>query len=332
MMQLHYPTLKTLLGFLSFVGLLVHVMETDNRKNQRLEVFGILKEAVTIPCKSIYFLTFTIIISFPLLSFMIYYETFLFKTMVETWDLLSTRDYSDYIWPLPYPLIPENMNQDLAYKLIQLGLLYLVPLHLLDLFTMVLTIALASKVYSSEDRPLIDKPIYMAKLRGTFITSLYVLFWSTCTLLGLIWLVINSIFLTNFIYIVLFSVIYGAAFVALLMKYLEWSAQWNMAVVISILKEVKGVDALVLSGYLCRGTEKLGRILMLVFFAWGVCLRLPCLVFGYHEIGIGMVLQNVFYSLGNVIKWMACMVYFYDCKKRVLEKKVEGAVWNVECG
>ncbi|XP_044490441.1 uncharacterized protein LOC123214627 [Mangifera indica] len=311
-------------------------MGTDNRKNLRLEVFGILKEAVSILCKNINFLIFTIIVSFPLLSFMVYYETFLFKTMVETWDLLSPRDYSNYNRPLPYQLITENMNRDFAYKLIQLGLLYLVPLHLLELFTMLLTIDLASKIYSSEDRPLtfkemIEKPIYKAKLSSTFITSVYVLFLSTCTLLGLIWLVINySIMLRNFIYNVLFTVIYGAAFVALLMKYLEWSAQWNVSVVISILEKVKGVEALVLSAYLCRGSEKRGRLLMLVFFAWGVCLRLPCLVLGCYEGGFGMVLQNVFNSLGNVIKWIACMVYFYDCKTRILEKKVDEEVGNVE--
>ncbi|KAJ0037383.1 hypothetical protein Pint_23015 [Pistacia integerrima] len=315
-------------------------METESKdiqKNQKLEVFGILKEAVTIPCKNINFLVFSIMISFPLFSFLIYYESFLLKTLAQTSDILSTHSYSNYNWPLPDHLITESMNKDIAYKLIQLGLLYLLPLHLLELFTMLLTIDLASKIYSSEERPtmtlkeMIDKPIYIAKLGAALITSVYVLILSTCTLLGLIWLVINYyILLRNLIYNVLFAVIYGSAFVALLTKYLEWSAQWIMGIVISILEEIKGVEALALSAYFSRGNEKRGRVLMLVFFVWGVCLRLPCLVFGCYESGNGMVLQNVFYSLGNLIKWVACMVYFYDCKKRILEKKIDEEVGIVE--
>ena len=43
---------------------------------------------------------------------------------------------------------------------------------------------------------------------------------------------------------VLFAVSYGAAFVALLTKFLEWSAMWNMSIVISTLEGLYGLKHL----------------------------------------------------------------------------------------
>ncbi|KAK2636438.1 hypothetical protein Ddye_031230 [Dipteronia dyeriana] len=233
---------------------------------------------------------------------------------------------------MPDHHMTKQFNKDFGYKLIQLGLLYLVPLYLLELFSVLVTVDLASKIYNTEERSItlkemIHKPISKAGFRGTFITSLYVLFLSTCTVLGLIWLVIHyyAVF-RNFSFYLFFAVLYGVSFVALLTKYLEWSALWNMSVVISMLEEIYGVEALALSAYFNRGSEKRGQRLMLVFFVWGLGLRLPCLFLGCHESGNGIIVQVLFSGFGNVIKWVACMIYFYDCKKRVLEKKVDEEV------
>ena len=91
-------------------------------------------------------------------------------------------------------------------------------------------------------KEMIHKPIYGARLRGTFVTSFYVLFLSACTQLGLIWLVTYYyVIFANSVVDVLFAVSYGAAFVALLTKHLEWSAMWNMSIVISTLEGSYGL-------------------------------------------------------------------------------------------
>ncbi|KAL5762031.1 hypothetical protein ACOSP7_018295 [Xanthoceras sorbifolium] len=310
-------------------------METESRhtKNKKkLEVSHILMEALTIPYKHINFFIFTVIVSLPLFSFLVYYETFLQSTLLETSNILTiSSDGYNYHWPIPDKYMIRKLNKDFGYKLIRLGLLYLGPLHLLELFSMLVTVDLALKI-CIEDRSMtlkemIHKPISKARFRGALVTSFYVLFLSTCTVLGLIWLVTYYyVIFRNFSFYVFFAVLYAVSFVALLTKYLEWSALWNMSVVISILEEIYGVEALALSAYFNKGSEKRGQLLMLVFFVWGHGLRLPCLFLGCHESGNLIIVQILLSGLGNVIKWVACMIYFYDCKKRILEKKVDEEV------
>jgi Na+-driven multidrug efflux pump len=122
------------------------------------------------------------------------------------------------------------------------------------------------------------------------------------------------------------AVFYGVAFVALLTKYLEWSAMWNMSIVISVLEGISGYEAFALSAYFSKGSERRGLILMIVFFVWGLGLRLPCLYFGCYEGWLGISVQIRLFCLRNVLKSVVCMVYFYDCKKRILEKKVDEEV------
>ncbi|KAL4639139.1 hypothetical protein ACB092_03G196400 [Castanea dentata] len=272
-------------------------------RNQKLGVFDILKEALIITFKNFNFIIFILLTSLPLFGFMVYYESFLQETL---------------------------MTKHVFYELLQLGFLYLVPLHLFELCTVIVTVDLSSKIHAQE-RPMtlkemIHKPICGARLRGTFITSIYVLYISTCTLLGLIWLVTYYFILENSIIEVFFAGFYGAAFLLLLVKYLEWSAMWNMSIVISVWEGIYGGEALALSDYLCKGSKGRGVLLMFVFFVWGLGLRLTCLYFGCYEGGIGIVAQISLFCLGNVLKWVVCMVYFCDCKKQTLEKKFDEEV------
>ena len=292
-------------------------------RNQKLGVFDILKEALIITFKNFNFIIFILLTSLPLFGFMVYYESFLQETLVETYDILKqSPGYSG--WPVPN-FIYNKMTKHVFYELLQLGFLYLVPLHLLELCTVIVTVDLSSKIHAQE-RPMtlkemILKPIYGARLGGTFITSICVLHLSTCTLLGLIWLVTYYVILGNSMIEVFLAVFYGVAFVALLTKYLEWSAMWNMSIVISVLEGIYGYEAFALSAYFSKGSERRGLILMIVFFVWGLGLRLPCLYFGCYEGWLGISVQISLFCLRNVLKWLVCMVYFYDCKKRTLEKK-----------
>ncbi|RVX10529.1 hypothetical protein CK203_016960 [Vitis vinifera] len=152
----------------------------------------------------------------------------------------------------------------------------MLPLHLLEFFNSAVTVNLASKLQPGEKpmalREMVCELFHNAKLKGPFITSVYVLLLSTCAFLGLVWLTAN--------------------------KYLDWSVEWNMSIVLSILKEPYGAEALQLA-----------------------CLQARC-----NVRGSGILIQVMLLCMGNVVKWMVFMVYFHNCKKRILRKAIAGEV------
>ncbi|GLT36529.1 hypothetical protein SLA2020_109020 [Shorea laevis] len=292
-------------------------------QKQKLELLDIIKEAMFIPVKNINFFFFIIITSFPLFCLLVSSEILLQSTFTEISHTLNYQPsfHLPFTWPTPFDII-SNLGDELLYRLVQLGLLYLVPLHLLEFCSAFMTINVASDIYTEERKmslkEIVQKPIHKAKLRAAFITSVYAHALSTSTLLGLMWLVTAyyAIF-WNSVVSVFFAVFHGAAFVALLMKYMEWSAAWKMSVVISIVEEKYGMDALVISDYFLRGSEQRGLFLMLFFSGLDFVIRMVGLYW------CGIILQVFLLCLCNTMKWMASMVYFYDCKSRILEKKVD---------
>ncbi|KAK4263253.1 hypothetical protein QN277_028690 [Acacia crassicarpa] len=332
------------------------VMQQEKQK-KKLEVFDILKEAFGIFLQNINFFILTFLSSLPLFYFMVYFETSLQETLAETLEIFNGRpDYPRYyhrsnpnefigrfrknkiLYADPdYPLYYHRSNPDefigrlsknFALKLIHLGLIYLGPLHVLDLCSAIVTIYLASKLRSGEKhmalKDMFQKFVDMSYLRGTFITSIFVQFLTNCHLLGLLFIVINFFVVLRYISSYgLFAVICCLGFEKLLRMYLEWSAMWNMSIVISVLEGMHGIDALVLSGYFNRGCQRRGLFLMLFFFAWGQFLRIPCLYIGCYKRGNGILVQAGLFCVVNLLKWVACMIYFYDCKERNLKKKVD---------
>lgn len=97
-----------------------------------------------------------------------------------------------------------------------------------------------------------------------------------------------------------------------------------MSIVLSILKEPYGAEAFAVSSHFSRGSEKCGRLLVLVFLAWGLGLRLACLQARCNVRGGGILIQVMLLCMGNVVKWMVFMVYFHNCKKRILRKTIVG--------
>ncbi|GFY88301.1 hypothetical protein Acr_06g0002410 [Actinidia rufa] len=226
-------------------------------------------------------------------------------------------------WPLPFYLI-DRLSKDCCFKLIQVSIVYLVPLHLLELFSAVLTVDLASKLHTGETpmnfSEIVQRSIKEARFKGPLITSILVHYLSTCTILGIIWLVIQYYYISRNLYHgYLLVIVFAAAFIALLTKYLEWSAMWNMSIVISVLEEVCGTEAYALSDRFSRGNNGYGLLLMLVFFLWGFVLRSLCLRFGCYEKVGGIVVPASLLWVGNLIKWVACTIYFYNCKEQNLE-------------
>ncbi|GLT36530.1 hypothetical protein SLA2020_109030 [Shorea laevis] len=292
-------------------------------QKQKLEFLDIIKEAMFIPVKNINFFFFIIITSFPLFCFSVSSEIWLQSTFTE---ILHTLNYQPSFhlpstWPTPFVII-TNLDDELVYKLVQLSLLYLVSLPLLEFCSAFMTINVASDIYTEERKmslkEIVQKPIHKAKLRAAFITFVYAHVLSTCTLLGLMW-VVTACYANfwNSAVSVFFAVYHAAAFVALLMKHMEWSAAWKVSVVISIVEEKYGMDALVISDYFNRGSERRGLFLMLFFSGLDFVIR----VVGLYCCGI--IFQVCLLCLCNTMKWMASMVYFYDCKSRVLWKKVD---------
>ncbi|XVF44034.1 hypothetical protein PTKIN_Ptkin02bG0087800 [Pterospermum kingtungense] len=298
----------------------VEMENHSNKLNQKLELFNILKEALMIPYKTTNFILLSFLASLPLLCFMVFHEMILQRTLRVTWDIL--RQPPTYFNHWLIPMNATSMAKDFFYKLIRLALLHLLPLHLSQLCAAVVTVDLSSKTYMKEKpitpKEMLQRLLNKERFKGILVTSAYVDFVSTCFLLGSTWLVTNYyILVSNLFYNVFTASLFRVAAIALLVKYLEWTAIWNTSIVISVVEEIHGADALGLSAYFCRGSERRGLWLMLVFFMWGVGLRLACF---WNEIGWRTILQVSLICLGNVIKWVACVIYFYHRKELITKQ------------
>ncbi|XP_004509837.1 uncharacterized protein [Cicer arietinum] len=299
-------------------------MEIETNHKQKLEVSDILKEAFMIFVKNLNFIIFTFVTSLPLFCIMVYFEIQLQETLVETLNIINPKHnhFRDFGYML------DLMNTAYFLKLIQLGIIYMVPLHVLEFCTAIVTIDLASMISLKEKKmtlkEMFQKPFEPSKLRGSFLTFIYVLFLTTTHQLGLLWIVINYHFFLKGLSYVLFGVICSMLFAKVLKMYLEWSSMWNMSFVISILEGIYGIDALALSVNFSKGCHEKGLFLMLIFFAWEHFLRLSCyLIGGYYEQGNGIFIQVGLMCIVIPLKWVVFMIYFNDCKEKQLEKKMD---------
>lgn len=301
---------------------------------EKLNVLEILKEAIKIPYKCPKFIFLTFLTSLPLIITMLLHEIVLQASMVETKSILTPLSgylnsyyFDSYQYFGSYNAELDTivmLFHNISPRFFQLAFLYLVPLHLLDLFNTIITVNSASTIYAGRPVSLAEMLLTpfrnMSRIQGLLITSLYVLLLNSFVLLGLVWAVTNSVFplLGTF-----FMIAYGMASIVLLVKWIEWSAVWNNSIIFSVLDDKHGLDALGASGYFCRGSRNRGLNLMMMFFVWRIFLRLSCYYVGGHEKWIDLVVTSFLSCVGNVMKWVVCTVYFYDCKKRTMEKKFD---------
>ena len=291
-------------------------------ENPKPEFLTILKETSKIPFKNIRFTCFLLFASLPLLFFMFLFELLLEKSLKEFSNVLLTAPSylpkaKYYGFSIMYYL--EEKKMELIWnsyqKWIVLSLIYLFPLHMLEFLTAFFTIDLTSKIHTDDhkcssisikDMILGDK----GRLKGSFLTYVYVLFVLASFLFGFIGLMTNL-----YGFHLIFELIFLAVFTASLPKYLELIAILNTGMVASVLEEVQGIGALSYSFYLCKGKERLGRDLMLVFFVWTWGARIPCLFFDDGEIGV--VWRTCLQWLGSLMKWVVCVVYCHQCKSKI---------------
>ncbi|KAB2624699.1 hypothetical protein D8674_016359 [Pyrus ussuriensis x Pyrus communis] len=290
---------------------------------QKLGFFDILRQPLNLTYKNTHFILLTFLSSLPLFCFLLYYELLLQKTLVRISEFVRHQhlDSFGYDWQTLLHTATRTIVI-FSNNLIQLGILYLVPFHLLELCSVYATVDSASKSHRPE-----QKPTIRAGLRGTVVTSIWVLFFSTCTLLGSTWLAsIYYVILRNLggKYNMYFGVFYRAACMALLAKYLEWSTIWNMAIVISVLEDKHGANALMLSASLIRSSERRqhqGLVISLVFSVFGLGLRASCLFFACCGRRNGVVAHAGVFCIVNVMKWVVFVVYFNNCKRQSLGRK-----------
>ncbi|XP_004504096.1 uncharacterized protein [Cicer arietinum] len=312
-------------------------MENETKqviKHKNMDIFHILKQTIIIYFKNINFILFTFLTSLPYFFLMLYFETLFQQTVVQTPQIISSLPFLEKN-PIRFQSISITNNillidvpsfsEDYLPVLLQLALIYTFPLHFLEFCSTVITMKLSSKLISSDNKmslkDMFQNSIDISMMIGTFITSLYVLTLSNCLLIAFPWTVSNcySLFSVFGLYL-LVPLICCVAVGKLLMVYLEWSAIWNMSIVISVLDGIYGVGALRVSYFFSSGNRKRGLLLMLVFFVFGICLRLICIYFECYKGGNGIFLQIGILTVVNTLKWVSCVIYFNDCKERKLEK------------
>jgi hypothetical protein len=300
-------------------------------EEKQLGFFDLLKESLKTPFRNPNLIIFAFFSSLPLFSFLIMYETVFQQTMIKTLkDILKERtshfDVLDY-----YDAIPgatERLIEGISSEFFLLCLIYLGILHLLDLFSMIAIVDIASMIYKGDRKAMNLKDmlctcIKETRIKGPLITSIYALLLDSLISVGLVSTVMY-IFLGSIASF--FSMVFALVFIGLLSKYIEWSAVWNMGILISILEEKHGDVALIISAYLSRGSRQRGFLLMLVYFLWRFALRLGCVYVGWDKGGSGVAVTAVHASLVCLAKmwlWLIFMVYFYDCKKKRLHEKID---------
>ncbi|CAO2829236.1 unnamed protein product [Amaranthus hypochondriacus] len=285
---------------------------------QELKSFEILKSALKIFTSNTKFMLLIICCILPLFSFMVFSE-------------IKLQEAIDYAL--------SNSTEDFIPEILKLCLFYVFLYPILECVSICYTIKVAEKLHVGETK-LTIKDIVSQKhsLKGPFITYLYVYFQSLVTFLGLLGVIGNykiSSFISYYSYFeyveiglnILSIAFHSMIFFCLFYKYLEWSAIWNLGMVISVIEEQNGIAVLGISDYYGNKCKKTGFELMLVFFLTGNVLRVFCLYGGLCNgsfAGVLITCVNIMmFLLANLVKWIAFLLYYYHCKQQVMEKKVD---------
>lgn len=110
-----------------------------------------------------------------------------------------------------------------------------------------------------------------------------------------------------------------------------------MSLIVSVLEQeegedgekgIYGSDALSLSAWYRKGHETRDVWMMLMFLIFALTTRMPCLYSkcSLSSSGNGVLYTGLYVGLicfGNVLKWLACVVRYHDCKARPLRKKAD---------
>ncbi|CDY47643.1 BnaC05g18990D [Brassica napus] len=252
----------------------------------------LLKRARKLLCGNINLLLFLFICFLPLFFSLIFFELSLQTTILVASEYFSREvKFWGYYYTAPRD---HALLKNLISLLLQTFLLYLFPYSFLDLLTTTTIVSASSLVYTSEEEPLrlgqlVRRTVEICRNRieGCLITSLFILL-----IIG------EDLNPSRILFDSVIALFHGAVFIVLLAKFSKWRH------------------------------EKSGLWVMLVFMLFALAMRIPCLCLKCSESLSGNgVLYTSFYvgliCVGNIIKWVASVVLYCDCRTRVLEKKCD---------
>ncbi|KAJ0052730.1 hypothetical protein Pint_02677 [Pistacia integerrima] len=204
---------------------------------EKLDFFGIIKEAIKLPFKNLNFIIVFIAL-LPFFCFFLLHEIIFQHNLIQALTFMSHSSGCYNIFSCIQELIGKISPKNLISFLSLIGFV-----HLVDLLNTIITVFTASVIYLEDQDPmnlkdLITKSMKKVSFKGPLITSICALLLTSLTLIGLLTLSINF-YVSIFVF---FKILYGLLFIDFITKYMEWTAIWNMGLVILILEENKHGD------------------------------------------------------------------------------------------
>uniref|UniRef100_A0A7N0TN48 Uncharacterized protein n=1 Tax=Kalanchoe fedtschenkoi TaxID=63787 RepID=A0A7N0TN48_KALFE len=262
---------------------------------------------------------------------MLVHELWFQQILIEAAKFMAQRGEIHYYWNWFHAarkLI--HFSEEYGQAFLQLGFLYLALIHLPDLINTIGVVSSASAIYSDEKPVKLKETLFKSFERVTFkrslVTSIYIRLLASMVLIGLLAIASQGYLFSLHGQMTWFSSIYGLLFICLLYKYMQWSSLWNLGLVTAILEEKHGDIALGVSALYSRGNRQHGEVVMAIFIVWKLSLRLMAATYvAFHEgdrrrVVIVTAVQVFLVCIGNVIKWVTFVIFYYDCKRRFLEK------------
>lgn len=291
-------------------------VEKPNTPKEKVHLpssFGIIRSAIEIPCRFHSFVLFTFPTSLPLLCAM------LLPRLLARQDFIDRPDLTLRLPPPNKLMNAAKMALDVATPILRAILFDQV-----NFLTAVSTIYSASKFYTTSGRSmslqdLLQNFITNAKWNGPPIAFLDMSLLSLISLYAITyWGGSGPLVSSSNMFL---QVIHGVVYFGALSKWLEYSALWHSAVVISVLEEKRGFEAFSSAVKLSKGRRIAGLVLMLVYSVWKLSLAFPTL-FGNWSFPGGVVyavLDSSLLCVGRVMSWVIFVVYYHDCKNRHTE-------------
>lgn len=320
---------------LAIVGIEQQATEMIEKSNPRirsdkspfLHTSDMIKLALGLAYWNPTFVAFSVLASLPLFLVMLTHELAVLCIFADASSRLRlVSPYSSQRLHLASGLIQETF-----VKVLQASLLYSVPALLLNLLTAVTTVHSSSTIFAQGQsaclRDMLKDSITKARWKWPLITSTLVSFFS---LIFIFWVCIVSWgggggFLASGK--ILYLSIWGFILVVAMTKWLEYSAVWDVAIILSISEDKSVLEVLSTASSITKGNRTRGCVLMLLNFAWWLGLR----VLGFHARRRFMansahavaVAETGLVCVGKVMEWVVCVVYCHDCKRRSSRDKVD---------
>ncbi|KAF8040498.1 hypothetical protein BT93_B2659 [Corymbia citriodora subsp. variegata] len=283
-----------------------------------------IKLAVRLAYRNPTFVVSSALASLPLFLVMLTHELAILRIFTDASSQLKlVSPYSSQRLHIASGLIQETF-----VMVLRASLLYSVPALLLNLLTAVTTVHSSSTILAEGRsaclRDMLKNSIAKTRWKWPLITSTLVSFFSLIS-----WVCIVSLAAVGGFFApgkTLYLSICGLILVVAMAKWLEYRAVWDVAIVLSISEDKNVFEALSMASSITKGSRTRGCVLMLLNFAW--CFGLGAL--GFYARGsfsakstLVAAAETWLVCAGKVLKWVVCVVYCHDCKRRCSRDKVD---------